>query len=99
MDLRRPINVGVIGFGYWGPNVARNFSQIDDAQVSHICDLDEERLARARRLYPHAHMTRNVAVVLDDLRPTKPSPLTGQALNFDELDRLRDRGAGTGRPG
>jgi len=66
MDLRRPINVGVIGFGYWGPNVARNFSQIDDAQVSHICDLDEERLARARRLYPHAHMTRNLDVVLDD---------------------------------
>jgi len=60
------INIGVIGFGYWGPNVARNFSQIDDAQVSYICDLDEERLARARRQYPHAQMTRNLDVMLAD---------------------------------
>jgi len=66
MSSSRMINIGVIGFGYWGPNVARNFSQIDDAQVSYICDLDEARLARARRQYPHAQMTRNLDVMLAD---------------------------------
>lgn len=46
------LKVGVIGCGYWGPNIIRNFSQMSRTEVSRVCDLDQERLAHIRRLYP-----------------------------------------------
>jgi len=46
------IKVGVIGFGYWGPNVARNFNSCERAQLVSICDIDEKRLGRAGTTYP-----------------------------------------------
>jgi predicted dehydrogenase len=50
------IRIGLIGFGYWGPNLARNFNLNPDLELAAICDFSSERLARARRLYPSAHM-------------------------------------------
>jgi predicted dehydrogenase len=46
------IKIGVIGYGYWGPNIVRNFNAIDNAQVVSLCDLDETALGKARKLYP-----------------------------------------------
>jgi len=46
------IKIGIIGYGYWGPNIARNFNACDNAQLVSICDLDEERLKRAKSSYP-----------------------------------------------
>ena len=37
-------NIGVIGLGYWGPNLLRNFAENEAAQLRWICDLDEKRL-------------------------------------------------------
>ena len=36
-----PIRVAVIGYGYWGPNLVRNFSGLDNCVVTAVCDLDE----------------------------------------------------------
>jgi predicted dehydrogenase len=60
------LNVALIGYGYWGPNVARCFSQIDGARIAYICDLDEGRLAKARRSCPYSVVTRNVDQLLTD---------------------------------
>ena len=46
------IRIGVIGYGYWGPNIVRNFMGHSDCQVSMICDGNTGSLDRARRLYP-----------------------------------------------
>jgi predicted dehydrogenase len=48
------IRVGLIGYGYWGPNLARNFAADPGAQLVGIADLDPERRAKARRDYPSA---------------------------------------------
>ena len=53
------INVGVIGFGYWGPNVARNFNETPGARVIAISDADEASLRRAEQSYPGIRMARN----------------------------------------
>ena len=39
------LNIGVIGYGYWGPNLVRNFAGIPEAQVRSVADLDPHRLA------------------------------------------------------
>jgi predicted dehydrogenase len=46
--------IGLIGYGYWGPNLARNFSQNPDMQLAAICDFSESRLELASRLFPMA---------------------------------------------
>ena len=51
------INIGVIGYGYWGPNIVRNFSGLDGAQVSAVCDQDQAVQGRIRKAYPNASVT------------------------------------------
>ena len=47
--------IGVVGLNYWGPNLARNFAEL--GVLSGICDLDEERLAKAKARHPSAVAT------------------------------------------
>jgi predicted dehydrogenase len=46
------INVGVIGYGYWGPNLVRNFAEADGARMAAVCDSRPERLAVVEKRYP-----------------------------------------------
>jgi len=63
------IQIGVIGYGYWGPNLVRNFSGAAGARVAAVSDLRPERLALVQERYPavktftdHAEMLRDPAV-------------------------------------
>lgn len=47
----RPITIGIVGCGYWGPNLARNFILIPNCRVKMICDVQQERLAYIQSLY------------------------------------------------
>lgn len=58
------INVGIIGFGYWGPNVARNFHTTPGAKVVAICDADERSLARAGQSYPGVRLVKDCRELL-----------------------------------
>jgi predicted dehydrogenase len=51
------IGIGVIGYGYWGPNLVRNFAECPDAAVRVVCDQRPERLALAARRYPGVKTT------------------------------------------
>lgn len=53
----KTIKVGVIGYGYWGPNLARNFFDLPSVELIAIADLKDERLQRAKSLYPEVQMT------------------------------------------
>jgi predicted dehydrogenase len=50
--MKKPINVGVVGCGYWGPNLIRNFRALPDCNLKMMCDVSEERLRHLRSLYP-----------------------------------------------
>lgn len=49
--MRKPISVGVVGCGYWGPNLIRNFKGLGNCHLKALCDVSEERLARLRSIY------------------------------------------------
>lgn len=51
------LHCAVVGCGYWGPNLVRNFNSLDGCHVSHVCDSDQARLAHMKDLYPHLHTT------------------------------------------
>ena len=58
------IRIGVIGCGYWGPNLIRNFSHLKGSDVAICSDLSEERLAHMRSLYPKLETTTDYRRVL-----------------------------------
>jgi len=60
------VRVGVVGLGYWGPNLARNFSRVAGAELAYCCDLDEANLAKARGLYPNTAVTDDLDRLLGD---------------------------------
>jgi predicted dehydrogenase len=51
------VKVGVIGYGYWGPNIVRNLSSLEHCQVVSICDRSATALKRASRACPGAELT------------------------------------------
>ena len=60
------LNVGVVGLGYWGPNLLRVLSELDDVEVAWVCDLDPDQLDRYGRRYPAARATTDFDDLLDD---------------------------------
>ncbi len=50
--MNSKINVGVVGCGYWGPNLIRNFRAIDECRMVAMCDRDPQRLQHLHSLYP-----------------------------------------------
>lgn len=46
------INVGIVGYGYWGPNLVRNFNSCKNTHVVAVCDTRREQLAKMKALYP-----------------------------------------------
>jgi len=59
------LRFGVIGYGYWGPNVVRNLHGLEGSYLAMICDQSMNALKRAKQLYPHVEMTRNSEDVLN----------------------------------
>ena len=58
------VRVGVVGFGYWGPNIVRNLNALDRCRLVSVCDTNEKALKRARKTYPALEMTTDVDSVL-----------------------------------
>src|SRR5438093_7071843 len=58
--------IGVVGCGYWGPNLLRNFAENEAAELRWICDLDETRLTAMARRYPSVQRTGDYRRLLAD---------------------------------
>jgi predicted dehydrogenase len=50
--MANPIRVGLVGYGYWGPNYARVFNELPDAELAAICEVTPERRKRAATRHP-----------------------------------------------
>ena len=61
-----PTTIGVIGCGYWGPNLLRNFSENEGARLRWMCDLDAKRLETLGRRYPAAKTATDYHQLLAD---------------------------------
>ena len=63
-----PIQVGVIGLGYWGPNLLRNFYKADDSNVLVCCDVNPDRCTKFAKLYPGIGFTRRAEDIFNNPR-------------------------------
>jgi predicted dehydrogenase len=55
------LGVGVIGYGYWGPNIVRNFNTANGSIVSMVCDMNQQALKRVKKMYPQVEVTTSIS--------------------------------------
>jgi len=60
------IKIAIVGCGYWGPNLVRNFHSLSDCRVKKICDVDAKRLSHLKSLYPQVETTSEYDDVIND---------------------------------
>lgn len=60
------IQIGVIGYGYWGPNLVRNFNSAEGSRVEWICDMSQKSLKKAQKLYPGVKVTADFKELIKD---------------------------------
>ena len=77
------IRIGVIGYGYWGPNLVRNFAERSDAQVTAVADRSPERLAQVQRRYPAIRVFTEAADLIADPAVDAVVIATPVALHFE----------------
>jgi predicted dehydrogenase len=62
----RPVRVGVVGLGYWGPNIARNLASIEGCELRWLCDAQESARALVASAFPSARTTGELNELLAD---------------------------------
>ncbi|MBO3463337.1 Gfo/Idh/MocA family oxidoreductase [Aetokthonos hydrillicola Thurmond2011] len=77
------INIGIIGYGYWGPNIVRNFAEIPQVQVTIISDLKPELLTKAQARYPTIQVTTNCRDIFTDPKINAVVIATPVSTHFD----------------
>ena len=60
------INIGIVGYGYWGPNLVRNFADTPGAKLAAVSDLDSAKLALVQRRFPSVATTTDYRDLLKD---------------------------------
>ena len=77
------MRIGVIGYGYWGPNVVRNFAELAEAEVTVVSDHRPERLAQAQRRYPGIRVTTDALDLIADPAVDGVAIVTPVAFHFE----------------
>lgn len=77
------VGIGVVGYGYWGPNLVRNFYETPDCRVVSVSDLRADRLARVRARYPTIDTAADYRDLLRDPRIDAVVIATPVAMHFE----------------
>jgi predicted dehydrogenase len=75
--------IGVIGYGYWGPNLVRNFAETTGAEMAGVSDARADRLALAKKRYPAIKTTQSAAELINDPQIDAIAIATPVSSHFD----------------
>jgi predicted dehydrogenase len=89
------LNVGVVGLGYWGPNLLRALAEMPGARLRWICDLEENLLEEFGRRYPGPDRTTEVGALLEDPELDAIVLATPVYTHFDLASKSLDAGKHT----
>jgi predicted dehydrogenase len=77
------IRIGILGYGYWGPRIVRNFHNIEGCQVSMVCDKNRKALARATHDAPGVRVTTDPSEVLSSTHIDAVAVITPVSTHFE----------------
>ena len=86
------IRIGVIGYGYWGPNVVRNLHRVEGSRVAMVCDKSPEMLRRVNQTYPEIKTTTNSCDVLCSAEIDAVAVITPVWTHFELAKKALENG-------
>ena len=86
------IRIGVIGYGYWGPNIVRNFNGVNGAKVTAVCDLSEDMCQRVAKAYPGMEVTSDPNRILTSPDIDAVAVITPVFTHFDLAKKALENG-------
>jgi predicted dehydrogenase len=90
--MEQQVSVGVIGYGYWGPNLVRNFHDDDRVEVRYICDRSADMLNKHRKRYQTTKFTTDYDDLLNDKTLTAIAIATPAATHFELARKALEAG-------
>jgi len=86
------INIGVIGYGYWGPNIVRNFNATEGAKILSVCDRNRQALARACKTHPHIRGTSDCNDIFNSSEVDAVAVITPASTHYELAKRALQNG-------
>jgi predicted dehydrogenase len=86
------ISIGVIGYGYWGPNIVRNFQSLELGCVKSVSDLNSKVLAKAKKVYPSIHTTTDCQEILRSPEIDAVAVITPVATHYPLVKQALENG-------
>ncbi len=86
------VKLGVVGYGYWGPNIVRNFSNSDNGRVSMVCDCNAAALSRVRKNFPQTALTTDYEDIISSGDVDAVAIITPVSSHFDLAKKALQNG-------
>ncbi len=86
------MNIGLIGYGYWGPNLARNFDANPDLELAYICDFSKERLKAAAGLFKQTKLVEDPQILFNDAGLDAVAIATPVSTHYDLAKKALEKG-------
>jgi predicted dehydrogenase len=86
------ISIGIIGFGYWGPNIVRNFNALEGCTVVAISDLNSDAMNRARKAYPYISVKNDCNDILTSPMIDVVAVVTPVSTHFELAKKALENG-------
>ena len=83
------MKAALIGYGYWGKNIARNIAQSEHFELDTICDLNQNSLAKADKIHPGVNLTTDYTTISDEIEIV--APIVPVDLHFKFADYFLDQ--------
>lgn len=77
------LNMGVIGYGYWGPKIVRNFGSSPKASVVSVCDLDHNALYQVKKNFENVHVTQDYDEIIKSPKIDAVAIVTPVSTHYD----------------
>ena len=90
--MKKVLNAGVVGFGYWGPNIVRNFNAVEKARVISVCDREPEALKRVQKSYPSVKTTTDFNEVISSSDIDVVAVVTPVFTHYELAKKALDNG-------
>jgi predicted dehydrogenase len=87
------LRIGVIGYGYWGPNIVRNFSAANGSSVTAVCDMNAQTLKnKVKKSYPHLKTTTEIDELINDTEVDAVAIATPVFTHFEIAKKALEAG-------
>jgi len=86
------MKIGVIGYGYWGPNLVRNFTELDGTEIKWCADKRTERLALVKKRYPSINVTEGADEIFSDSEVNAVVIATPVSTHYSLAKQALERG-------